>query len=133
MAGQSPLRLRFHRLPGDYAVCRLAPEAAIPPWATRGEFFSVTRTADEFSIVCSLANVPPGIKAESPWVCLQLEGPFAFEQVGILASFISPLAARGVSIFAISTFDTDCVLVKKESLPQALDAVREAGHALVSE
>jgi hypothetical protein len=126
-------KLRFSVLLERFAVCRLPREAEIPAWATRAGFLSVTRSAEELSIVCSVEHVPLGIKAESPWVCLQIEGPFAFDQVGILASFINPLAARGVAIFAISTFDTDFVLVKQESLPPALDALREAGHVLVNE
>jgi hypothetical protein len=95
-----------------------------------GLFTSITRTAEELSIVCPQENVPEGVKAEKGWICFELVGPFPFSQTGVLASFIDPLAERGVSIVAISTFDTDYVLVKEEFAGTALEALQEAGHAL---
>ena len=123
-------KLKFRWIPGQFAVCRLSADAPIPTWATSGPFTSITRTADELSIVCSLENTPQEHRPEVPWICLKLEGPFDFQQVGILASFIAPLAERGVPIFAISTYDTDYVLVREDIADIALDALREAGHQL---
>lgn len=122
--------LRISLLPGRYSVCRLAPDAAVPAIAPEGAFFSVTRTMDELSIVCPEASIPVGERCESGWRILRLEGPFAFDQVGVLLAVLAPLAAAGVSIFALSTFDTDTILVKEAVLARARDALEGAGHTL---
>ncbi|HEX6711554.1 MAG TPA: ACT domain-containing protein [Rubrobacter sp.] len=110
------------------AVCRLDVGADIPAWATGACFFSVTRAEDELSIVCPESNVPEDINREQGWRALKLEGPFELSMVGILASVAEPLAGAGVSIFAVSTFDTDYVLVGEEQLELADDTLRELGH-----
>lgn len=109
------------------AVCRL-DAGEIPPWATEASYFSVTRTEDELSIVCPEENVPEGVSQEQGWRALKLEGPFELSMVGILASVVQPLAGAGVSIFAVSTFDTDYVLVREGNLDLAVDALHEHGH-----
>jgi hypothetical protein len=119
-------------MPGKFAVCRLPGDAPVPEWAWSGPFTSVTRTADEVSIVCAADRVPEEHQPKSPWVCFKLEGPFSFSEVGILASVIGPLAESGVPIFAVSTFDTDYVLVGAENVDIALQALRDGGHQLVS-
>lgn len=126
-------KLKYSLEPGKFAVCRFAADAAIPEWALRGSLQCVTRTSEELSIVCSAENVPAGVEANAPWSCFKIAGPIPFEQVGVLASFIEPLAARGISIFAISTFDTDYVLVKEEFADRAIEAFRGAGHVLTSD
>jgi hypothetical protein len=118
-------------MPGKFAVCRLSADAPVPEWACSGPFTSVTRTADELSIVCVADRVPEEHQPKSPWVCFKLEGPFSFSEVGILASVISPLAETGVPIFVVSTFDTDYVLVGEEHGGIALQALRDAGHELL--
>jgi uncharacterized protein len=110
------------------AICRLDAGGEIPAWATGDSFFSVTRTADELSIVCPEENVPEGISQEQGWRALKLEGPFELSMVGILASVAAPLAGAGVSIFVVSTFDTDYVLVRERQLDLAVYALREHGH-----
>lgn len=120
--------LRYAVLPGTLAVLRLAPEAEVPPGVLVPPFHSVTRTPDELSIVCPEEAVPAGAKAERGWALLALEGPFAFEPVGILASVLVPLAAARVGVFALSTYDTDYVLVKRAQLETALSALEAAGH-----
>ncbi len=104
--------LKFRQLPGLYAIIRFTPGATIPQWATKGDFTSITRTADELSVVCSTENLPAEVDSRHRWSCFKLEGPFAFSQTGILLSFIEPLYYRNVPIFAISTYDTDYVLVQ---------------------
>ncbi len=121
--------LKFRWLPGPYAIVRLAADAPVPAWATKGEFTSITRTADELSIVCPTVNLPPDVISTHRWICLKLEGPFPFSQTGILLSFIEPLSTNGIPIFAISTYDTDYVLIPEEHA-RALDILREAGHEL---
>jgi uncharacterized protein len=120
--------LRFSRVSGQFAVCRLPSNTQLPDWAWSAPFSSVTRTEDELSIVCAAGNVPEDLRPKSSWVCFKIEGPFSFSEVGILASVIGPLAEKGVPIFAISTFDTDYVLVGEEHAGIALQALRDAGH-----
>jgi hypothetical protein len=125
-----PHRLKYVVLAEQLAVCRFASNAAIPAWALDdgGEFSSIVRTADELSIVCAEARVPNGVLAESGWVALKLQGPFPFSVTGVLSSFLQPLAEAQISIFAISTFDTDYVLVKREQLDAAIAALHAVGH-----
>ncbi|HEX2914970.1 MAG TPA: ACT domain-containing protein [Chloroflexia bacterium] len=127
----SKVSVKFSVLAEALAVCRLEAGAEVPGWAMRGPFFSVTRTAEELSIVCSAAEVPQSIKSEVGWKALKLEGPFDFGLVGILASITEPLAQAGISLFALSTFDTDYVLVKEIHLSQALAVLQDYGHQLV--
>jgi hypothetical protein len=123
-------RLKFRQLPGTYAIVRLAPTAPVPGWATTGEFTSITRTADELSIVCPTENLPADVHSSHRWICLKLEGPFPFSLTGVLLSFIEPLSGNGIPIFAISTYDTDYVLVQEEFAGPGLEALQNAGHAL---
>ena len=129
--GDGKTALKFRRLDGRFAVCRLPAAAAVPDWSWGPGFSSVTRTDDELSIVCLADRVPPEVKTERSWVGFRLEGPFAFSQVGILQSIIEPLAKGAVPAFAVSTFDTDYVLVKEEFGNRAEALLREAGHGLV--
>jgi hypothetical protein len=121
-------KLKFSRVSGSFAICRLAPAAAVPGWALRGTFFSVTSSAEELSIVCPEAQVPPEIQHENDWACLKLEGPFPFSETGILTSFVQPLSDRAIPIFAVSTFDTDYVLVKQAWVEKAVEALKDSGH-----
>jgi hypothetical protein len=128
MSPSSSISLRV--LQGPLAICRLAPEAAIPDSLETAELLSVTRTPTELSIVCREGPDLPG-QVERGWRCLVVDGTLEFDQVGILASLAQPLARAGVSIFVLSTFDTDYLLVKQDSLESALEALRTAGHRLV--
>jgi len=125
-------RLKFRWITGPYAIVRLSPAAPIPDWATRGDFTSITRTADELSIVCPADNLPSDVHSPHLWMCFKLQGPFPFSLTGILLSFIEPLSSQGVPIFAISTFDTDYVLVQEEWAGVTQEALRSAGHELLS-
>jgi uncharacterized protein len=127
-----PKRLKFRRLPGRYSIVRLAPDADVPDWAMERGFASVTRTSDELSIVGPIENIPESIDPGPRWVCLKLEGPFPFSQTGVLLSFIEPLSNNGVPIFAISTYDTDYVLVQEEFAIGAVRTLQDAGHWLIS-
>jgi uncharacterized protein len=121
-------QLKFRVISGRFAVCKLPAAGSIPPWATVGIFASITRTEEELSIVCPLENIPQSHRPETPWTCLKIEGPFAFSEIGVLHSFIQPLSGNGISIFAISTFDTDYVLVQESSALAAVEALKKAGH-----
>jgi uncharacterized protein len=129
-------QLKYRILLQRLAVCRAASGAPIPAWVLEGEFFCVTCTPDELSIVCAESALAPdhaarnldGITVERGWIALKLEGPFPFAMTGVLASFIQPLAEAAVPIFAIATFDTDYVLIKPENLERAMAALTSAGH-----
>ena len=112
-------------------MCRLAPDAIVPASALESKFLCVTRTFDELSVVCSEDHLQDSALAERGWLALKLEGPFPFSMTGVLASFIQPLAEARIPIFAISTFDTDYVLIKRENVKQALVALIAAGHEKV--
>jgi hypothetical protein len=119
--------LSLRTLAGELAVCRLPTDAPAPaPGA--GALWSVTRTADELSIVCPVADAPAGAEVEGGWRALKVAGPLDFALTGILAAIAAPLAEAGVSIFAVSTYDTDYVLVRDAALPAAAAALRRAGH-----
>lgn len=117
-------------LPGPLAVCRLDPRADLEAWMGEGAFSSITRTPTELSVVCDESAVPSGIVLEGGWRALALRGPIPFDLTGVLASLLTPLADAEVSIFAISTYDTDVVMVKGFALEAARAALAEAGHAV---
>ena len=116
-------------LPGTHAVCRLGPEEPIPAWALApGGFASFTRTREELSVLCEDRRVPEGIPAERGFRILKVRGPLDFVLTGVLASLADPLATAGISLFAVSTFDTDYVLVRAGKLAEAIAVLRAAGH-----
>jgi uncharacterized protein len=111
-----------------FAVCRLDADSPVPDWAMAGGIFSITRTADELSIVCPQNQVPQETKSEREWRCLKVQGPLDFSLTGALASLAAPLAQARISIFVFSTFDTDYLMVKQSNLQQAIRALVDAGH-----
>ncbi len=125
---ESPLTLTV--LDDTFAVCRLDPNESTPAWAINTTFTSITRTTDELSIVCRQGDVPSGITCEKGWRCLKIQGPLDFALTGILASLASILAQGHVSIFAISSFDTDYILVKENDLARAIQSLSAAGHTV---
>jgi hypothetical protein len=124
--------LRLQLLPENLAVCRLEPDCPVPDWATQGPFYSVTRTVDELSVVCLERAVPEDVKAERGWRILRVEGPLDFALTGVLARLTTPLAEAGVSVFALSTYDADYLLVRDRDVPAAVAALRAAGHSVVT-
>jgi hypothetical protein len=135
-SGCEPMKvLRLRLLTGELAVARLAPSARLPPWAAvarSGTLVSWTRTPDELSVVCAAAAVPPVVTAERGFRALAVVGPLDFSLTGVLAALATPLAEAGVSLFALSTYDTDYVLVRATQLRLALTALRRAGHTVAS-
>lgn len=128
-----PLDLPLILLSERLAVCRLSPDAPIPDWARPSDVLSITQTRDELSVVCAERFVPPEARAERGWRALQVQGVIDFALVGVLASICVPLARAGVSIFALSTYDTDMVLIKEDALDRALHALTQAGFLVVTE
>ncbi len=114
---------------GRWAVARLGPTDPIPDWALVADgFSSVTRTAEELSLAVPEDRVPADVRAERGWGLIQLAGPLPFSEVGVLAGVAGPLAAAGISLFAISTFDTDYLLVNGSRLEEACRTLVAAGY-----
>lgn len=124
------LRLTNDRL----CVCQLPKDALLPVWAANAPgFCAITRTEEELSIVCAASVVPAGVRQEPGWRAFKVDGPLDFALTGILASLAGPLAKAGVSIYALSTYNTDYVLVKESQLDEAIDALRAVGHTVRAE
>jgi hypothetical protein len=123
--------LTLSLLADTFAICRLEPEADIPSWALAGDFYSITRTVEELSLVCLQQDVPEGTRAEKGYRCLKVGGPLDFSLTGILTSLTIPLAQAGISVLAISTFDTDYLLVKADIVEMAVLELEKAGHRVI--
>jgi len=123
--------LTMKLLKEKYGVCRLDKTESIPEWAKDSDFLSITKTLDELSIVCSIDSIPRGVKCEKDWRILKVEGPLDFSLVGILSSISSVLAQQKISIFAISTFDTDYILVKDKDVDNAVSSLSNAGYEII--
>jgi hypothetical protein len=127
--------MNLELLPDVLAVCRLSAQDALSAWAqpaAPGGLWSLTRTADELSIVCPQAIVPAGVRCEADWRAFKVAGPLDFALVGILAELSGLLARAQVSLFALSTFDTDYILVKADAVSAALQAFKDGGHCVKS-
>ncbi len=126
-----PLKLSV--LPGRFAVCGLPAGSTLPTWFQPGPFATASWAMDELSLVCAQEQVPADVLArcERDWCCLMLHGPIPFQSTDILFRILQPLAAAGIGIFAISTFDTDYVLVKEASREAAIAALVDDGHRVM--
>ena len=116
-------RRRLALLPQAFAICRFPADSPLPVWVFNGaaSVWSITRTPHELSLVCPADDLPPSVDSdvEKPWRAFALEGPIPFETTGVLASLAGPLAGAGIPLFAISTYDTDLVLVRDRDVEQA--------------
>jgi hypothetical protein len=124
-------RLPLELLPDTLAICRLDAGAPVPGWAelSRG-FLTVSRTVEELSITAVQRAVPADLPCERDYRALRVRGPLPLNLIGILAAIADPLAEAGLSIFAISTYETDYVLVKARDLELALETLERAGHQI---
>ena len=121
----------LHLQPEHYAICRLPAQSRIPSWAEGDGFSAIVRTEDELSIVCLKERVPDGIRSEREWRVFKVEGPLDFSQIGVLAALSGSLAHVGVSIFVISTYETDYLMVIERHLTQAVEALEGDGHQVL--
>jgi len=117
---------------GIYAVCRFDSSQPIPDWAKDSEFYSITRTFEELSIVCSQESISDDVKCEKDWRMLKVEGPLDFSLIGILSSISTVLAHSKISIFVISTFNTDYILVKNKDFDNAISALSYEGYEIIA-
>ena len=118
-------------LPKLFTICRFAADTPAPAWANGGEFLSLTRTSEELSIVAEADLVPAELRSDLNWRVAKVHGPFDLSAVGVLASLVAPLAQKNISVFTISTFDTDYLLVQASDLQAAAAALRNAGHSIL--
>ncbi|MDQ6432667.1 ACT domain-containing protein [Mesorhizobium sp. LHD-90] len=125
------MAIRLKALSGTYAIARLDAADRIPDWADCGGFVSISRTEDELSIVCLQEHIPNGVRNDENWSCFKFEGPFAFDETGVVLSVIAPLSTNGIGIFVVSTFDGDHILIKADDVLRSLDLLEQAGHSFV--
>ena len=127
---EQELTQRLELIEGRFAICRLDPGSEIPQWAKSGPFYSVTRASDELSVICAELAIPSALPCERGFRALKVEGPLDFGAIGILAALAAPLAQAGISILAISTYQTDYLLVRESQLEQSIMALTGRGHRI---
>jgi hypothetical protein len=126
-------KLSLKIIPGRMAVCRFEPTAPLPDSIAKADFYSLTRTAAELTLVCPEDDLAPGTTSEAGGRCFKVQGLLDFSEIGIIFSLTRPLAKNGVSVFVISTFETDYFMVKEKDLAKAIDALSAEGHQVDSE
>lgn len=123
-----PLTLQL--LPQTFALCTLPPDATIPALDT--DFYSLTHTPDELSLVVPESLAPSDATIEPGWRCLQVQGPLPFDMVGVLAGLTAPLATANISIFSLSTYQTDFLLIRQNDIDRACQTLSDAGHSILT-
>jgi aminoglycoside 6'-N-acetyltransferase I len=123
-------RVTLSVVDGRFGICKSADRSVIPAWALESDLFSITRTPEEVSVVCRQQFIPEGAVSERDWCCLRVAGAMPLTVTGILSSITAPLAKGGVSVFAVSTFNTDYLLVKSPDLQKAIRLLKAAGHTV---
>ena len=118
---------------GLFAICRLDPGGDVPSWSSKSPFLSVTRSSDELSIVCSQHVIPQTIRCSRNWRLLRIEGVLDLQLTGVLNGLLSPLAVAGVTVFTLSTFDTDYIMVPEQMLDRVCEVFKAEGHRIVKE
>jgi len=121
-------KLKLCVLDGNYAVCRLSCKGHIPEWAAKESLVSITRSKKELTIVCDKKLVPDDYEKNEDWRCIKIVGSFELDAVGVIASVSVPLAEKEISIYVVSTFDTDYFLVPAKELGEATLALKDFGH-----
>jgi hypothetical protein len=121
----------LEQFPEKLAVVRLGPGAEVPGWAESSSLFSITATARETSVVCAMRSVPKKAKQAGPFIAFAVQGPLDFALTGVLSTLLLPLAAAEISVFTLSTFDTDWVLVPVNDAERAAEEWRRSGHEVV--
>jgi len=125
------MRLSFSIIKGPFTIHRLSAESEIPTEIYQSSFYSITKTYNELSIVCPSSLILASENSNAGWACLKVTGPLDFSLTGVLADISAVLAEAGISIFALSTFDTDYILLKADTLEKAKEVLRYAKHTIV--
>ena len=122
--------MKLNRFPETLAVVRLPVGTEVPDWAESSSVFSVTATNDETSVVCHASTVPTKARRQGPFVAFEVTGPLDFKLTGVLHALLTPLAEEEISVFTLSTFDTDWILVHAAKADAAEAALVGAGHTV---
>ena len=117
---------------GSYGICVFESDTPIPDWAVTASLCSITRTDKELTVVCPQNIIPADIKHERDWRCFRIDGSFDLNQIGVISSLAAPLAQAGISIFVVSSYDTDYILVKEQKVEQAVAVLSDNGHSIVT-
>ena len=125
-------KLILKLLKDKYSVCRLNKYDEIPKWIFNEEFFSITKTEDELSIVCLQDKIKDNVLCERNWKVLKIEGPLDFSLIGILSKISTLMANNKISIFAISTYDTDYILIKEKSIDKAIEVLINNNYNVIT-
>lgn len=123
-------RLTLNILSERFGICRFNPNTSIPDWALTSRFYSITKTQEEVSIVCPEGVIPQEIMCEKGWRCLKVQGLIDFSETGILSALAQPLARKNVSIFALSTYDTDYLFVREKDLSKTIETLSQEGFLI---
>ena len=121
-------QLQLSLLGEIYGICVFESDTEIPEWAAAVSFCSITRTQEELTIVCPQNTIPSGCEYDAGWRCFRIDGSFDLNQIGVISSLAAPLAQASISIFVVSSYDTDYILVKKEKVNQAIAVLTDSGH-----
>jgi uncharacterized protein len=124
--------VKLNQFPETLAVVKLGPGTEVPAWAESSSIFSVTATATETSVVCAARSVPKKSVHQRPFTAFQVEGPLDFALTGVLSELLAPLAEAEISVFTISTFDTDWILVPSGDADRAAEVWRRRGHEVTA-
>jgi hypothetical protein len=120
-------QLPFIVVDGVFSLCRLAPGDAIPSWALSSNFYTISKTSDELSVVCESLYVPAEVKQDGNWRLLKIASVLNLSLTGITAKFSTALANADINLCVIATYETDYILVKQEKLQPAITALQHAG------
>ena len=121
--------MKLSLLPGTFGICRLSPEQGLPAWALRkGSLVSVTMTPEELSVVCLDSSIPSDIQCDRGWSALRVVGTLPLTMTSVLSSLVVPLAESDIAVFAISTYDTDYILVRKDKTLEVKTELERFGH-----
>ena len=123
-------QLKLSLLEDFFGICVFENNAPIPDWVVAASFCSITRTEKELTVVCPQNIIPADIEHERDWRCFRIDGSFDLNQIGVISSLAAPLAQAGISIFVVSSYDTDYILVKEEKVEQAIAVLSGDGHSI---
>lgn len=126
------MKYQFKILEDLYSICKLPPNDDIPDWMNINKFYSVTKTDEELSILCVQQNIPNDIECEKDWKVLKINSKLDFSLVGVISQISKLLAENSISIFVISTFDTDYICIKEKDLLKSIEILKQAGNIFLN-
>jgi hypothetical protein len=126
-------RLQLTLLKEMFGICRYENTAPIPDWASDAPMCSITRTKKELTIVCPQNIIPAESDCSGQWRCFRIDGSFELDETGVIASVSVPLAEAGISIYVVSTYDTDYFLIRDCAIENAIAVLTDMGHKITQE